>query len=128
MDKTSYVCNECANLKKCTLRKKFYVAKDAQKEYEYIRSESRTDMLVTSILDNHKMTDAQVLSEYKEQTSVETSFKVLKDPCFIDELFYKKPHRVESLAYIMIIALMLLTLLERTVRQSLKGETQRVMV
>jgi len=85
-------------------------------------------MLVTSILDNHKMTDAQVLSEYKEQTSVETSFKVLKDPCFIDELFYKKPHRVESLAYIMIIALMLLTLLERTVRQSLKGETQRVMV
>lgn len=50
------------------------------------------------------------------------------DPCFIDELFYKKPHRVEALAYVMIITLMLLTLLERTVRESLKKETERVMV
>lgn len=47
LDKPSYVCNGCHNLKKCTLRKKFYVAKDAQEEYEYIRSESRTGIAMT---------------------------------------------------------------------------------
>jgi IS30 family transposase len=41
------VCNGCDNLKKCTLRKKFYVAKDAQDEYEYVRSESRTGIAIT---------------------------------------------------------------------------------
>lgn len=106
---------------------KINLYKDDERIKEY-RDRESLFVLVTSVLDNRKMTDAQILSEYKEQTSVETSFKVLKDPCFIDELFYKKPHRVESLAYIMIIALMLLTLLERTVRESLKEETERVMV
>lgn len=106
---------------------KINLYKDDERIKEY-RDRESLFVLVTSVLDNRKMTDAQILSEYKEQTSVETNFKVLKDPCFIDELFYKKPHRVESLAYIMIIALMLLTLLERTVRESLKKETERVMV
>ena len=35
------------SLKKCTLRKKFYVAKDAQDEYEYVRSEARTGIAIT---------------------------------------------------------------------------------
>lgn len=64
LDKPPYVCNGCGNLKKCTLRKKFYVAKDAQIEYEYILSESRTgiaieerelshlDQLVTPLIKN----------------------------------------------------------------------------
>jgi transposase, IS30 family len=47
LDKPPYVCNGCNNLKKCTLRKKFYIAKDAQSEYEYVRSESRTGITIT---------------------------------------------------------------------------------
>lgn len=47
LDKPPYVCNGCNNLKKCTLRKKFYVAKEAQNEYEYIRSESRSGVAIT---------------------------------------------------------------------------------
>lgn len=41
-----YVCNGCETIKKCTLSKKFYYAKDAQNEYEYIRSESRTGIAI----------------------------------------------------------------------------------
>ncbi|MDD4295781.1 MAG: hypothetical protein PHC69_02350 [Ruminiclostridium sp.] len=41
------MCNGCENLKKCTLRKKFYVAKEAQEEYEQIRSEARTGIAIT---------------------------------------------------------------------------------
>lgn len=47
LDKPAYVCNGCDNLKKCTLLKKFYVAKDAQEEYEYVRSEARSGIAIT---------------------------------------------------------------------------------
>jgi IS30 family transposase len=47
LDRPPYVCNGCIKLKKCTLRKKFYIARDAQSEYEYIRSESRTGIAIT---------------------------------------------------------------------------------
>lgn len=67
------------------------------------------------------MDNAAVLREYKDQSSVETCFRVLKYPYFIDKLYLKKPHRVEVLAYVMLIALMVFTLLERTVRENLKN-------
>lgn len=53
LDKTPYICNGCDDLKKCTLRKKFYIAKNAQEEYEYIRSESRTGIAITESEFNH---------------------------------------------------------------------------
>lgn len=37
-----YVCNGCSVKNSCTLEKSFYYAKEAQKEYELIRSESRS--------------------------------------------------------------------------------------
>ena len=53
LEKPPYVCNGCDNLKKCTLRKKFYVAKDAQTEYEYVRSEARSGISLTEGELNH---------------------------------------------------------------------------
>lgn len=47
LDKPPYVCNGCCNLKKCTLRKKFYFAKEAQLEYELVRSEARSGIAIT---------------------------------------------------------------------------------
>lgn len=47
MHKPPYVCNGCNNLKKCTLRKKLYVAKDSQDEYEYVLSEARSGIAIT---------------------------------------------------------------------------------
>ena len=37
-----YVCNGCVEKSRCTLEKFFYVAKEAQNEYEEVRSESRS--------------------------------------------------------------------------------------
>lgn len=39
--KPPYVCNGCREIRSCTLKKKVYEAKEAQKEYEAVRSESR---------------------------------------------------------------------------------------
>lgn len=85
-------------------------------------------VLMTNILDEERMDNKEILMEYKEQSSVETCFRVLKDPYFIDELFIKTPSRVEAMSYVVLIALMILTLLERTVRENLKGEEERIIV
>lgn len=85
-------------------------------------------VLITGIMDEKELSNKNILREYKEQVSVESSFKVLKDPHFMDEIFLKKPERVEALGYIMLIALMVLTLLERTVRENLKNEKDKITV
>lgn len=47
LSKPPYVCNGCIELKQCTLEKAFYNARDAQKEYEAVRTESRTGITIT---------------------------------------------------------------------------------
>ena len=42
LSKAPYVCNGCDLLHSCTLEKRFYKALTAQKEYELVRSESRS--------------------------------------------------------------------------------------
>lgn len=53
LDTPPYVCNGCDHLRKCTLRKKFYFAKDAQTEYEYVRTEARTGIAISEGELNH---------------------------------------------------------------------------
>ena len=47
LSKAPYVCNGCDQRRSCTLEKRFYRALDAQKEYEFIRSESRSGFNLT---------------------------------------------------------------------------------
>jgi transposase len=72
--------------------------------------------VLISNVPKEQMDDREILREYKEQVSVEACFRILKDPYFIDELFVKIPERLEALAYVMIISLMVLNLLEHNVR------------
>jgi len=62
-----------------------------------------------------------LLKEYKTQSDVEKRFKVLKSPTYMNSLFLKTPHRVEALVYLLLIALMMLTVAERVVQDELKN-------
>lgn len=46
--KPPYVCNACKDIRSCTLKKKIYDAKEAQREYEEVRSESRQGISLTA--------------------------------------------------------------------------------
>lgn len=70
----------------------------------------------------------QILKEYKAQSSVETSFKFLKDPLFVGPVYLKKPSRVEALAYVFLIALLIFGLMERRVREAMKNETEPLII
>jgi len=58
----------------------------------------------------------EVLRAYKEQHGVEQNFAFLKDPIIVNSLFLKKPERIEALGLVLLLALLLWRLVERTLR------------
>jgi transposase len=65
---------------------------------------------------------AQVLAKYKEQSQVERRIHHLKGPLAVAPMFLKNPERIAGLLCILVWALMVLALMERQVRRSLKGK------
>lgn len=68
LSKAPYVCNGCENLRSCTLEKRFYKALAAQKEYEYVRSESRSGFNLTE--DELKQLDSVISPLLKNGHSI----------------------------------------------------------
>lgn len=83
-------------------------------------------VLITNLDESY--TASHILKEYKAQSNVETSFKFLKDPLFVGPIYLKKPGRVEALAYVLLIALLMFGILERRVREAMKHETEPLIV
>ena len=65
---------------------------------------------------------AKALAKYKEQSGVERRIHHLKGPLAVAPMFLKNPERIAGLLCILIWALMVLALMERQVRRSLKGK------
>jgi transposase len=77
-------------------------------------------ILATNILDRNKMNDGEILEEYKDQQSAERGFGFLKDPLFFtSNVFVKNPERVEAIAMIMGVCLLVYNLAQRKLRQEL---------
>lgn len=64
----------------------------------------------------------KLLREYKTQDSVEKKFQQLKSPQFVNSLYLESTKRVEAMAYLMIIAVMTLSVAEYVVRRGLKED------
>jgi transposase len=64
----------------------------------------------------------RVLEEYKEQTHVERRIRNLKGPLAVAPMMLEKPERMGGLLLILMSALMVMALMERAVRRSLKGK------
>lgn len=81
--------------------------------------QQKAGMFVLIATDLEELIDKEILVEYKGQISVEVTFKFLKSPMIVDRLFLKSNSRIEALGYLMLIALMIWTLMEREVRQNI---------
>ena len=68
----------------------------------------------------------ELLSIYKDQHSVETNFGFLKDPVFVNALFLKSPRRIEALGLVLILALTIWRLMERTMRLNLAASKSTI--
>lgn len=62
------------------------------------------------------MNGAGLLKIYKGQYGVESDFAFLKDPLIVNDIFLKTPSRIDALGMVLIIALMVWRLMERSMR------------
>ena len=77
-------------------------------------------IIATNRLDNESFSCDEMLRKYKEQQNVERGFAFLKDPLFFaDSIFLKSPHRIETMAMLMGLCLMVYSLGQREVRYQL---------
>jgi transposase len=58
----------------------------------------------------------ELLQAYKNQHGSEQNYAFLKDPLIVNSLFLKKPERIEALGLLLLLALLLWRLVERTLR------------
>jgi transposase len=72
------------------------------------------------------LSSKELLRAYHDQHSVEQNFGFLKDPVIVNALFLKSPRRIEALGLILVLALMIWRLMERTMRVSLKASDSKV--
>lgn len=84
---------------------------------------ARTFVLISSV-SNERASDAELLKIYKDQPKIERRFKFLKDPYYVGATLFKKPERIEAFNYVLLLALLLYSLLERRVRQSLLADKE----
>ncbi|MGB3642173.1 MAG: IS1634 family transposase [Rivularia sp. (in: cyanobacteria)] len=77
-------------------------------------------VLATNILEEESLSNDEMLSEYKAQQSCERGFGFIKDPLFFaDSLFLKSPERIQAMAMIMGLCLLVYTLAQRQIRKAL---------
>ena len=75
----------------------------------------------TNVLNPAELTTEEMLFKYKEQQSVERGFSFLKDPMFLtDSVFLKSAKPIEALGLIRGLCLLVYTLGQPQLRQTLK--------
>jgi len=71
--------------------------------------------------DARAWTDQRILTEYKEQSTVEQHFRFLKQPKVIGPVYLKSLRRIHALAFVFLLALLVYSVIQRRARQALIG-------
>jgi len=105
-------------------RFEWYLQAQAACSIENYQNLARTKgrfLIATNELDTQKLSDSEILTEYKSLSKVERGFRFLKDPQFVARNFFvKKPERVEALVFIMTLCLMVYAAIQHQIRQQLQ--------
>jgi len=67
-----------------------------------------------------------LLTLYKDQGGIEQNFSFLKDPVIVNSIFLKKPHRIEVLGLVLLIALLIWRLMEKCMRKYIETTGNQV--
>jgi transposase len=95
---------------------------------ERLRHEAGCFVLISNTLGQGtgSISARKLLTIYKDQHMVERNFAFLKDPVFVNALFLKSPRRIEALGLVLILALLVWRLMERTMRLTLAATKSKV--
>ena len=120
--------------KKCFYQIEATLSKNEAAISNSIQSAGRF-ILATNVLDENILSNSEMISEYKAQQSCvrasvplgSRGFGFLKDPLFFaDSVFLKTPKRIEALAMIMALCLLVYTLAQRQIRNALSSSKSTI--
>jgi transposase len=95
-----------------------------EEEYEELRLRESTFILITNHRDDARLSDEDILRGYKDQYQVEQRFRFLKSPYFVGPVYLHSINRVEAFGYVMLMAVLVYSVLERLIREAMKEETE----
>ncbi len=84
-----------------------------------LRTDAGCFVLITNLSSKENMEKwfaAELLRLYKDQDGIEKNFSFLKDPAIVNSIFLKKPERIEVLGLVLLLALLIWRLMERSLR------------
>lgn len=81
-------------------------------------------VLITSLLDRDRYPARHLLDTYKGQHTAEQALRFIKSPAWVGAYCLKKPERVAALGYVVLLAAIVYTLLERQVCHALAEPSQ----
>ena len=90
--------------------------KENKDAIEKLREEAGCFVLLANVPVEEK-SGIGVLKTYKEQDGIERNFGFLKDPLVANDVFLKKPRRIEAMGLVLVLSLLLWRLMERTMRR-----------
>jgi len=88
---------------------------------ETLREEAGCFVLLNNVPTEEK-SGIDILKTYKEQDGIERNFGFLKDPLVANDVFLKKPRRIEAMGLVLVLSLLLWRLMERTMRRKATDE------
>lgn len=91
-------------------------------EVKRIREVAGCFVLLTNVPTSGSMAHSpeDVLAAYKEQHGIERNFGFLKDPLIVNDIFLKRPDRIEVLGFILLTSLLVSNLMDHVMREHLK--------
>ena len=108
----------------------YFIAGSLEQDMEKIELARRAKgrfILATNELDNSKLSDEQMLPEYKEQAKTESGFRFIKGNAMeVSSVFLKKESRIEALMMIMTLCLMVYSFAQYFLRVALQKNNETV--
>jgi transposase len=90
---------------------------------EDLKRRSGRFILATNQLEKSQLSSDDILIKYKEQQAPERGFRFIKDPLFFaDSVFLKSPERIETMAMLMGLCLLVYSIGQRELRKNLESE------
>jgi transposase len=96
-----------------------------QEKIHYAGEAKGRFILATNDMD--RLSDEEILTEYKKQSSTERGFQFIKNNAFeVDSIFLKKPSRIQALMAIMCLCLMIYGFAQHRIRSTLEKANETI--
>jgi len=99
-----------------------------QGAFEELKQREATFVLISNILDTQDLSNQEMLITYKNQNNVEMVNRLLKNPAYLGPVYLKNKDRINGLAVVFILALIVAVYLQYRVRKALQENDEQLLI